>query len=64
MILKDGVMKNHSWANAQKMMKDPKKFIDEVVAFNGDIIDEKRLEALKPYLEADWFNFEVMKGKS
>ena len=64
MILKDGVMKNHNWANAQKMMKDPKKFIDEIVAFDGDNIEDKRLDGLKPLLSQDWFNFEVMKGKS
>jgi len=64
MILKDGVMKNHNWANAQKMMKDPKRFIEDIVAFDGNNIDEKRLEALKPMLAQDWFNFEVMKGKS
>jgi sulfite reductase alpha subunit-like flavoprotein len=31
MILKDGVMKNHSWVNATKMMKDPKRFIEDIV---------------------------------
>jgi hypothetical protein len=50
MILKDGVMKNHSWANAQKMMKDPKKFVEEVQGFSGEDIEEKRLEGLKPML--------------
>jgi sulfite reductase alpha subunit-like flavoprotein len=30
MIIKDGVMRNHSWANAQKMMKDPKRFLEDV----------------------------------
>ena len=64
MILKDGIMKNHNWGAAQKMMKEPKKFIDEIQAFDGNNIDEKRLEALKPMLAQDWFNFEVMKGKS
>jgi len=50
MIIKDGIMRNHSWPNAQKMMKDPKKFLEEVVAFDGDNIEEKRLEALKPMI--------------
>jgi dynein heavy chain len=57
-------MKNHSWANAQKMMKDPKKFVEDVKTFDGENIDEKRLEGLKPMLAQDWFTFEVMKGKS
>lgn len=43
-------MKNHNWANAQKMMKDPKRFIEDIVNFDGDNIDEKRLETLKPML--------------
>jgi len=46
------------------MMKEPKKFLDEVKAFDGNNIDEWKLEALKPILAEDWFNFEVMKGKS
>jgi hypothetical protein len=50
MILKDGIMKNHNWGAAQKMMKEPKKFIDDIVAFDGNNIEEKRLEALKPML--------------
>jgi len=29
MIIKDGVMRNHSWAKAQKMMKDPKRFLED-----------------------------------
>jgi dynein heavy chain len=64
MIIKDGVLKNHSWDNAKKMMKDPKRFIEDIQNFDGDNIDEKRLETLKPMLAQDWFNFEVMKGKS
>jgi dynein heavy chain len=64
MILKDGVMKNHKWDAAKKMMNDPNKFLDGVVNFDGDNIDEKRLLALAPMLAEPWFNFEVMKGKS
>ena len=64
MILKNGEKKNYDWANAQKMMKEPKKFLEEVKAFDGNNIDEWKLEALKPLLAEDWFNFEVMKGKS
>ena len=57
-------MKNHSWANAQKMMKDPKKFLDDIKVFDGSNIEEKRLEGLKPMLAQDWFNYDTMKGKS
>jgi len=31
-------------------MKDPKKYIDDIIAFDGDNIDEKRLETVKPFL--------------
>ena len=64
LILKNGEKKNHVWPNSQKMMKDPKKFIEEIQAFDGDNIDEWKLEMLKPLLAQDWFTFEVMKGKS
>jgi len=32
------------------MMKDPKRFIEDIVNCDGDNIDEKRLETLKPML--------------
>lgn len=45
-------------------MGNPKKFIDDVKAFNGDNIEEWRLEAIKPLLAESFFNFDTMKGKS
>ena len=35
-----GEKKNYSWQNAQKMMNNPQKFIDEIRAFDGRDIDE------------------------
>jgi len=64
LILKQGEKKNHQWPNAQKMMKDPKKFLEEVKNFNGEDIDEWKLEMLKPLLALDFFNYDTMKGKS
>ena len=64
MILKEGVLKNHTWSDVQKMMKNPRKFIQEIQAFDGNNIDAKRIKAVRPHLSQDWFNFEVMKGKS
>jgi len=32
-------------------MKDPKKFVDDVKAFDGNAIDEWKLEILKPWIE-------------
>ena len=42
----------------------PAKFIQEVQGFDGNNIDEWKLEALKPLLTMDLFSFEIMKGKS
>jgi dynein heavy chain len=64
LILKQGEKKNHAWPNAQKMMGNPKKFIDDIVAFDGDNIDDWKLHALEPILAEPFFNFETMKNKS
>jgi len=64
LILLKGEKKNHAWGTAQKMMGDPKKFIDLVKTFDGDNIEEWRLEALKPILALDFFTKEIMMGKS
>mmetsp|Transcript_20735 Transcript_20735/g.31889 ORF Transcript_20735/g.31889 Transcript_20735/m.31889 type:complete len:148 (+) Transcript_20735:9657-10100(+) len=63
MILR-GEKKNHGWPNATKMMNNPKQFIQGVQDFDGDNIDDWKLEMLKPLLAQDWFTFDVMKGKS
>ena len=63
MILR-GEKKNHGWPNAQKMMNNPKQFITDIQSFDGDNIDEWKLEALKPILALDFFTFDIMKGKS
>jgi dynein heavy chain len=64
LILLKGEKKNHAWGNSQKMMGNPKKFIEDVQAFDGDNIDEWKLEALKPIMALDFFSKEVMMGKS
>lgn len=64
LILLKGEKKNHAWQNAQKMMNNPKKFLEEIFVFDGDNIDDWKLDALKPLLAEDWFNKEVMLGKS
>lgn len=50
LILKQGEKKNHGWPNGQKMMGNPKKFIEEIQSFDGDNIEEWRLEMIKPLL--------------
>lgn len=46
------------------MMNDPKKFIVSIQEFDGDNIDEWKLEALVPIMALDFFNKETMMGKS
>ena len=45
-------------------MGNPKKFIDDIVAFDGNNIDEWKLTMLAPILKEPYFTFEIMKGKS
>ena len=46
------------------MMNNPKKFIEDIQGFDGDNIDEWKLEMLKPVMAQDFFSKEVMMGKS
>jgi len=64
LILLKGEKKNHAWGNATKMMNNPKKFIEDIQTFDGDNIDEWRLEALKPLLALEFFSKEAMWSKS
>jgi len=64
LILKNGEKKNHGWPQGAKMMSQPKKFIEEIKEFDGDNIDEWKLEMLKPILAEPWFNKEAMWTKS
>jgi dynein heavy chain len=64
LILLKGEKKNHAWGNATKMMNNPKKFIEDIQGFDGDNIDEWKLEMLKPVMAQDFFSKEVMMGKS
>ena len=64
LILLKGEKKNHSWDNAKKMMGNPKQFIENIQTFDGDAIDEWKLEMLKPIMAQDFFTKEIMMGKS
>ena len=46
------------------MMNNPAKFIEQIQGFDGNAIEEWRLEALKPLLAEPWFNQEAMLRKS
>lgn len=63
-LLLRGEKKNHAWGNAQKMMNNPVKFLEEIKTFDGNNIDPWVLNELQPILDKEEFNFEVMKTKS
>lgn len=64
LILVRSEKKNHAWPNAQKMMNNPNKFLQEVKDFNGENIEEWKLEMIKPQLGDPNFNEQYMKSKS
>lgn len=63
-LLLRGEKKNFAWANGQKMMNNPQKFIEDIQSFDATSIDQWILDQLAPLIKQDHFNFEVMKGKS
>jgi dynein heavy chain len=63
LILK-GEKKNHAWTNAQKMMNNPKQFIDFVKSYDGDNIADWILKDINPIIESEGFNYENMLKKS
>ena len=63
-LLLRGEKKNFAWNNAQKMMNNPKKFIEDVQAFDGSNIDQWILDQLAPIIKLEHFTFDIMKGKS
>jgi dynein heavy chain len=51
LILLKGEYKKHEWQNATKLMNNPPAFIEMVLTFKGETIEEKKLDALKPVLD-------------
>lgn len=64
LILIKDEKKNYAWNNAQKMMNNPKQFIDQVQAFDGDSIADWKKDLIKPLLALPMFTVENMKKKS
>lgn len=64
LILVRSEKKNHAWPNAQKMMGNPNKFLQEVKDFKGESIDEWKLKAIDDNLKDPNFNQQFMKSKS
>ena len=63
-LLLRGEKKNFAWGNAQKMMNNPDKFIKDIQAFDGRVIDQWILDQLAPILATEHFTFDIMKSKS
>lgn len=63
LILK-GDRKNHTWPNAQKMMNNPKAFLESLKTFDGNNIDEKLLGDCAPIIALEGFNTANMMKKS
>jgi dynein heavy chain len=59
LILK-GEKKNHGWPNGQKMMNNPKQFLEWIQKYDGDNIADWILNDLSPILKSEGFNFENM----
>lgn len=64
LILLKGEKKNHEWPASQKMMNPPPKFIETVQAFEGESIEDWKLQALEPILADPTFNKDQMMSKS
>jgi dynein heavy chain len=58
------IAKDRSWKAAKNMMAKVDAFLDQLINFNKENIDQSNLEALKPYLEDPNFNADFMKSKS
>jgi dynein heavy chain len=56
--------KNHSWTSAQKMMGNPKQFLEFVQKYDLKTITDSILKQLDPILKTDGFNYENMLRKS
>ena len=60
LILKDGEKKNHSWKKAQSMMKNVDAFKRELENYKAEDIDAGLLKLVRPVLEKEYFNKEMM----
>lgn len=56
--------KNHTWPQAQKMMGNPKQFLEFVQKYDLNTISDPILKALDPILKTPEFTFENMLKKS
>lgn len=63
-LIMKGEKKNHAWPNGQKMLSNPKQFIDSLKTYDLKEIPEWILKELKIIIAMEQFNYESMMKKS
>ncbi|KAL7754360.1 hypothetical protein RI367_000341 [Sorochytrium milnesiophthora] len=58
------IAKDRSWKAGKNMMAKVDSFLEQLVNFKKEEIDQSNLDALQPYLKNENFNEEFMKSKS
>ncbi|KAI9189963.1 hypothetical protein H9P43_001396 [Blastocladiella emersonii ATCC 22665] len=58
------IAKDRSWKAGKNMMAKVDAFLESLITFNKEKIDQSNLDALEPYLKNENFNEEFMKSKS
>ncbi|KAJ1334726.1 hypothetical protein BSLG_007881 [Batrachochytrium salamandrivorans] len=58
------IAKDRSWKASKNMMAKVDAFLESLINFNKEVIDQSNLDALQPYLQDPNFNEEFMKSKS
>ena len=56
-LIMRGEKKNFGWPNAQKMLGNPKQFVDQLKSYDLNNIPDWILNELKPIIDLDSFNF-------
>ncbi len=59
-----GEKRSLGWQNAQRMMGNPMRFIEELGSYNAEDIDQGILDLVKPVIAQDFFKFDIMWSKS
>ncbi|OAJ37788.1 hypothetical protein BDEG_21780 [Batrachochytrium dendrobatidis JEL423] len=58
------IAKDRSWKASKNMMAKVDAFLESLINFNKEAIDQSNLDAIQPYLQDPNFNEEFMKSKS
>ena len=60
LVLLKSEKKNYDWGNAQRMMNNPNKFLDEVKDYSGKHIEDWKLKKIEPILTDPTFDGKLM----